>query len=132
MDCLFCKIIDGQLESRIVYEDDEVLAILDLFPATTGHTLVMPKKHIVNCFDASEGEVASLMAKATMLAKELKTKLNASGMNVLINNEPIAGQVIPHLHVHLIPRYDGTENILATSQDAKDHLDDTLKRIIND
>lgn len=132
MDCLFCKIIDGQLESRIVYEDDEVLAILDLFPATTGHTLVMPKKHIVNCFDASEGEVASLMAKATMLAKELKTKLNASGMNVLINNEPIAGQVIPHLHVHLIPRYDGTENILATSQDAKDYLDDTLKRIIND
>lgn len=129
MDCLFCKIIDGQLESRIVYEDEEVLAILDLFPATIGHTLVMPKKHITNCFEASESETASLMGKATMIAKTLKERLHANGMNILINNEAIAGQVIPHLHIHLIPRYDGTENILATSQKAKDQLDETIKII---
>ncbi len=128
-DCLFCEIIDGQLESRIVYEDHDVLAILDLFPSTKGHTLVIPKKHITNCLDATAEESAMLMQKASMIAKGLVKALDAKGLNILINNEPIAGQVIPHYHIHLIPRYNGKELILTTDLDAKASLDETYNLI---
>ena len=109
--CLFCKIIAGEIPSAKVYEDDGILAILDIAQTTKGHTLVMPKKHYENVLEMPENEFAALMAKAQELAQKIVTNLDANGVNILINTNEAAGQTIPHAHVHIIPRYDGNDSI---------------------
>jgi histidine triad (HIT) family protein len=109
--CLFCKIIAGEIPSAKVYEDDEMLAILDIAQTTKGHTLVMPKKHYANMLEMPEEEFKNLMAKAQMLADQIVRNMGANGINVLINTNEAAGQTIPHVHVHLIPRYDENDGI---------------------
>lgn len=109
--CIFCEIIKGNIPSTKVYEDDEVLAILDISQTTYGHTLVMPKKHYDNFLLMPNDEYASLMAKAQIIAKKLQNKLDCKGMNLLINTNEIAGQTVMHTHVHLIPRYDEKDTV---------------------
>ena len=109
--CLFCKIIAGEIPCTKVYEDDETLAILDIAQTTKGHTLVMPKKHYANMLEMPEDEFRILMAKAQSLADKIVRNMDAKGIKVLINTNEAAGQTIPHVHVHLIPRYDENDSI---------------------
>src|SRR3989344_4316533 len=105
-DCIFCKICKGEIPCNKIYEDKNTLAFLDINPATDkgGHTLVMPKKHYELITDIPEAELKELVKVIQKISKVL-LKLYP-GLNIVQNNKRIAGQVIPHLHFHLIPRYD--------------------------
>lgn len=104
-DCIFCKIVTGEIPASKVYEDDQVLAFLDITQVTKGHTLVIPKKHYCNILDM-DGEAAStLFAVVPAIARQLKEKLGANGLNIVNNNEAEAGQTIFHTHIHLLPRF---------------------------
>lgn len=106
-DCLFCKIISDKIPSNKVYEDDAVFAFLDIYPASEGHTLVAPKKHFNNFTDMSAEDVASLFEAARKITAAVEKALSAEGSNIGINNGEVAGQEIPHVHVHVIPRRRG-------------------------
>ena len=105
-DCIFCKIISGEIPSTTIYEDDEFKIILDRFPANKGHALILPKKHYANIFEMDEDTAAKLFALAVRTAKTIKIALKIKNMNILQNNGPLAGQTVNHFHLHLIPRYD--------------------------
>ena len=104
-NCIFCKIVAGEIPSATLYEDDDFRVILDLGPASKGHALILPKNHYRNLYDIDD-EVAS---KAILLAKKMITKLtdvlNCDGYNIVQNNEEAAGQTVFHFHMHIIPRY---------------------------
>lgn len=104
--CVFCNITQGIWDSKKVYEDDEILAILDLSQQTYGHTLIMPKKHYDNLLDIPAELLKKIVTKAQDLANIYKTKLNATGFNLVNNCNEVAGQSVMHFHLHLIPRYD--------------------------
>ncbi|MBO4218411.1 MAG: HIT family protein [Erysipelotrichaceae bacterium] len=103
--CLFCEIIEGNIPSKKVYEDDQVLAILDISQATRGHTLVMPKQHFRNIYDIDPQTLAHLIEVVRKLAIQITEKTGAAGCNILSNNNEAAGQSVMHLHFHIIPRY---------------------------
>lgn len=103
--CVFCDIVKGTIPCYKVYEDDQVLAFLDISQATKGHTLVIPKSHYDSLLECPEEEAGSLMKVVTSLSKTLVKKLDAKGINVLTNANEVAGQTVSHLHFHLIPRY---------------------------
>jgi histidine triad (HIT) family protein len=109
--CVFCEIVKGNLPSKAVFENEEVFAFLDIKPTNPGHVLIVPKKHSVNIEETDSNTLADLMSAAKIIGRRLKENLNVPGYNLIINNDPVAGQVIPHLHLHLIPRYpdDGFE-----------------------
>jgi histidine triad (HIT) family protein len=127
--CIFCKIIDGNIPSSKVYEDENILAILDLSQTTYGHTLVMPKKHYQNILEIPSDELATLMVKVQELAKLITAKLNANGVNILVNTNEAAGQTVMHLHIHIIPRYDENDGI---SIDFKPNENANLSDVLND
>jgi histidine triad (HIT) family protein len=103
-NCIFCKIVAGEMPSHQVYEDDKVLAFLDIRPVNPGHTLVIPKSHYQNMEDIPEAELAAVMAAVKKVGKLLKDKLGTLGYNIGENNGPVAGQLVPHLHFHVMPR----------------------------
>ncbi len=107
MDCLFCKIIAGDVPSHKVYEDDFVYSFLDIYPCSEGHTIVLPKKHFRRFTEMSGDDVANLFVSVNKIARKLEEALGLEGMNVGINNGEIAGQSVPHVHVHIIPRREG-------------------------
>lgn len=127
--CIFCNIIEGSIPSSKVYEDDEVLAILDLSQTTLGHTLVMPKKHYDNFLQMPLDEYGSLMKKVQTIAKMLTEKLNAKGCNILINTNEVAGQTVMHTHVHIIPRYDENDTVKFEFSENKLDLNEVLSKI---
>ena len=104
--CVFCKIIAGELPSYKVYEDEQVLAILDIKPIHAGHILVLPKKHVTNLEEISEVDLSNVVIVVKKMGGLLKDKLSCVGYNVIENNDLVAGQEIPHLHFHLIPRLE--------------------------
>lgn len=110
MDCVFCKIISGEIPTNKVYEDDNIVAILDISQATKGHTLIVAKKHYKNLYDIDENVAADIFRVVPKLANAIKNAFHPIGLNVLVNTEkPL--QTVFHFHVHLIPRYphDGVE-----------------------
>ena len=107
--CVFCRIINKEIPSRIVYEDDHVLAIRDLAQVTRGHTLVMPKKHIATLMDCDDDTAAAVIRVIRRLAAQIQQKTGAAGINVLNNNGEAAGQTVDHLHFHIIPRYGSAD-----------------------
>lgn len=109
--CIFCKIINNEIPSSKVYEDDKVLAILDLSQTTKGHTIVMPKTHYQNILEIPSDELGYLMTKVQEIANKLITSLNAKGFNILVNTNEEAGQTVMHLHIHIIPRYSSDDSI---------------------
>ncbi len=127
--CIFCKIIDGEIPSRKVYEDDSILAILDISQTTRGHTLVMPKKHYDDFLQMPGNEFGVLMEKVQQIASQIVKNLNAKGCNVLINTGETAGQTVRHIHVHIIPRYDGNDTVSFSFTDNQFDLDEILKEI---
>ncbi len=98
--CVFCKIIAGEIPSTTVYEDDDYKAILDVNPAARGHVIIVPKKHAANIFELEEEEAAKVFPIA-------KKTYGCDGINILQNNGEAAGQTVFHLHVHVVPRYYG-------------------------
>ena len=105
MDCLFCKITKGEIPADKVYEDDKVLAFLDINPVNKGHTLVVPKEHYENLIETPDELVGELMMVVKKIAKALGGAVGAEGINIAVNNGQVAGQVIFHTHIHLIPRF---------------------------
>ena len=105
-ECIFCKIANGEIPSATLYEDKYFRAILDLGPASKGHTLILPKAHAASLYELPD----DIAGKAMVLAKQLATKLDqvleCDGLNVVQNNGSLAGQTVHHFHMHLIPRYD--------------------------
>lgn len=119
-DCIFCKIANGEIPSNTVYEDEHYRAILDLSPATKGHTLILPKDHFENLFDADKPTVEGVMKMAQKIGSAMMKTLGCDGINVVQNNGAAAGQTVKHLHVHLIPRYEGDGQIVTWKQNESD------------
>jgi histidine triad (HIT) family protein len=106
MDCIFCKIINHEIPNYTVYENENVLAFLDVHPCSKGHTVVIPKKHAADISELSDTEWQVLMQGVREVAKKVDEVIKPAGMNIGINNKPAAGQAVPHLHWHIIPRYE--------------------------
>ena len=106
-DCLFCKIGNGAIPSTKVYEDKKYAAFLDLFPAVKGHTLVIPKAHYQNILEIPPKELEGLIGAVQRVAAAVEKGVAASGFTVTQANNASAGQSIPHIHFHIIPRYKG-------------------------
>lgn len=106
-DCLFCKIIKGEIPSCKLFEDEHAYAFLDINPFGLGHTLVVPKFHAANLFQLPPEELAGVMPAVQRVATLLKNKLKCDGMALMQLNGEVAGQTVFHVHFHLIPRYAG-------------------------
>jgi histidine triad (HIT) family protein len=106
-DCIFCKIAAGEIPSTKLYEDDVILAFLDIGPISDGHTLVMPKQHFGSLHDCPSQLLGQVCSKLGRIAGAVAKAMNSEGYNVLCNNGRAAGQVVEHLHFHIIPRNTG-------------------------
>ncbi len=127
--CIFCKIVNKEIPSSKVYEDDKYLAILDLSQTTLGHTLVMPKKHYDNFLEMDPKEAGELMSIVNIVANKLVKNLGARGCNILNNTNEVAGQTVMHTHVHIIPRYNKDDSIKIEFQENKYDLNEVLNKI---
>ncbi|MDD5043069.1 MAG: HIT family protein [Patescibacteria group bacterium] len=104
-DCIFCNIIKGEIPSAKVYEDDEIFAFLDINPVNPGHTLVIPKEHYDD-FSLTPNELLSkMMPVIDKISKAIMNGLGAQGFNLELNNGRVAGQIVPHAHFHIVPRF---------------------------
>ena len=106
-NCIFCKIANGIIPSATIYENSDFKVILDVSPASKGHTLILPKEHFDNIFDMDADTAGKLFSLAAAVARALKQATGCDGMNIVQNNGEIAGQTVFHFHMHLIPRYEG-------------------------
>ena len=127
MDCLFCKIINGDIPSSKVYEDDKVLVFLDINPNTNGHMLIVPKEHVVTVDDISEELAKHILKVEKEMYSLLKDKLNCEGMTIVQNND--LGQEVKHYHVHLIPRYKDDCWKMAFRQDNLKEVSEILNEL---
>jgi len=135
-DCLFCRIVAGELPSTRVYEDDRVIAIMDIFPATRGHVLVIPRAHARDLHEVSEDDLAAAAVVAKRLAARAASGLGADGVTIMQSNGPAAWQTVFHYHVHVIPRYAGDPLVLpwtpGTSPADPAHLADISRPYFSD
>jgi len=106
-DCIFCKIVAGEIPSRTVYEDDNVFAFLDVNPLAPGHTLVIPKEHYERVAELPAELSASVFSAVSSLTPRIESAVDADATTIGINNGPEAGQEVPHVHAHIIPRFEG-------------------------
>lgn len=104
MDCIFCKIVAGEIPCYKVYEDEAALAFMDINPASAGHLLVLPKTHFVNLFDGDDAALAGVIVAARKVAQAMKTALGIDSLNMVQANGRWALQSVEHFHLHLIPR----------------------------
>jgi len=107
MECVFCKIIAGEIPCYKVYEDDKFLAFLDIYPVNPGHVLVIPKEHHDNIFTLPDELASKYFVVVKKIAEIVKNTMNADGINIGMNNLSAAGQVVFHSHIHIIPRFSG-------------------------
>ena len=107
MDCIFCAIVAGDIPATKVYEDEDVLAFMDIAPINPGHTLIIPKQHYRNIYDIPAEVGGKIMQTAVSLAKAIRTALNTDGLNLVQSNEAAGFQTVFHFHLHLIPRWEG-------------------------
>ncbi|MFC7063534.1 HIT family protein [Halobacillus seohaensis] len=129
-NCIFCKIINGDIPSAKVYEDHDVYAFLDLSQVTKGHTLIIPKTHTKDIYETDEKVAEQFFSRVPKVANAIKSAYDPIGLNLLNNNEEPAGQSVFHLHIHLIPRYgdnDGFEPNWTVHTD--DYTNDDLQMI---
>ena len=106
VDCVFCKIRDGQVPSMKVYEDERAFAIMDINPINTGHCLVITKVHAATLFESKTADLEAAVATARRVARAIKTTLAPDGLNMLQANGAAAFQSVPHFHLHLVPRWN--------------------------
>lgn len=134
-DCIFCKIVEGVIPSSKVYEDDDVLAFLDISQVTKGHTLVIPKKHYDNFLTVPKDVMHKVMDVAQRIGQADVAVLGAKGVNILTNVNKEAGQSVYHFHVHVIPRYIRDEGFQITMKESMEELNlpaiaDSIKKAI--
>lgn len=131
MDCIFCKIANGEIPSASIYEDDEFKVILDLGPLAKGHALILPKAHCANIYEASDEMVSKAFRLAKKMAGRMTEALGCDGFNIIQNNGEAAGQTVFHLHIHLIPRYKDSENCIIWKHGELDseQRDEVLKKM---
>ena len=110
-DCIFCKIVAGEIPASKVYDDDHFLAFLDISQVTPGHTLVIPKKHARNLLEMTPDETADLFNVVSTVTKKVESATQPQGMNIISNMEEIAGQSVFHTHVHILPRYSQDDDL---------------------
>lgn len=106
-ECIFCKILAGELPATIVDEDERAIAFMDIAPATRGHALVIPRRHAVDLMDVSVEDLTAVVASARRLASRMKERLGADGVNLINSCGSAAWQTVFHFHIHVIPRYTG-------------------------
>lgn len=134
-DCIFCQIISKQIPAKIVFEDEHVIAFLDIDPVAEGHTLIIPKIHAFNIEDIDSDILAHIATVSKRIATKIFDKLSVDGVNILQNNREAASQIIPHYHMHIIPRRkeDGIKVLYTQPSSENDlfaMLDETLNKII--
>ncbi len=130
-DCIFCKIANGEIPSKTLYEDEDFRVILDLGPATRGHALILPKEHADNLYELPEDTAAKVLITAKKVAEKMKEKLQCDGLNLVQNNGETAGQTVLHFHLHMIPRYkgDGQKIGWVPGEPTQDELEEIRKQI---
>ena len=130
-DCIFCKIVRGEIKSWKVYEDEYAYALLDINPLTKYHTLVIPKKHFENIFDIPKDEYVNLMSAVKKIVDMYAEKLNIKNLQIFNNNGVEGQQDVFHLHYHIVPRSygDGQDIKWTTHSEWRDEFDDMLKRL---
>jgi len=111
MCCLFCDILDGKEEGHFLYEDDSHVAFLDKYPIDTGHSLVMPREHFEKITDMTAEKVGELFSKIPKIANAVIEATKADAFSMAQNNGRAAKQIVPHVHIHIIPRYESRETI---------------------
>lgn len=131
-DCIFCKIANGEIPAKTLYEDEDFRVILDLGPATRGHALILPKEHYKNIYELPEETAAGVMKLAKKMAIRMTEKLRTDGFNLVQNNGEAAGQTVMHFHLHLIPRYenDGQYILWKPGTVTQEELEEVRKQII--
>jgi histidine triad (HIT) family protein len=131
-DCIFCKIANGEIPSKTIYEDDNFRVILDMGPATRGHALVIPKEHAGNLYELPEETAAGVLPVAKKVAAKMKENLQCDGLNLVQNNGEIAGQTVMHFHLHMIPRYknDGQKIEWVPGEISQEELEAVRQQII--
>lgn len=131
-DCIFCKIVAGEIPSRTIYEDSLFKVILDVSPATKGHALIIPKEHYADIYGLGDQEAAALFPLAKKLVTKMTDILHCDGFNVMQNNGEVAGQTVHHFHLHLIPRYEDDKNREKLLWNHETYTDQQLDQIWND
>jgi histidine triad (HIT) family protein len=132
MDCIFCNIVNKKQDAHIIFEDETHIAIMDKYPIQKGHSLVMPKLHHEKIIDMSNDEVGALFSRVPVIARGILAATGADGFNIGQNNGRSANQIIPHVHVHVIPRYQKIGNSWARRMiTTNDDLDELAKTIRN-
>lgn len=106
-DCLFCRIVAGELPAKVIAEDELTLAFMDISPATRGHALVIPRRHSEDLFEIGDEDLDACAESARRVALLARERLGADGVNLLNSCRPAAWQTVYHFHIHVIPRYDG-------------------------
>lgn len=131
-DCIFCKIANGEIPSKTLYEDADFRVILDLGPATRGHALILPKEHAANLYELPEETAGKVLVLAKKLGTQMVERLHADGLNLVQNNGEAAGQTVQHFHLHLIPRYkdDGQKILWVPGESTPEELDEICKTIV--
>lgn len=131
-NCIFCKIANGDIPSKAIYEDELFKVILDLGPATKGHVLILPKNHYADIYELPERDAEKTIVLAKKMAALLKEKLNCDGLNLVQNNGEAAGQTVFHFHLHLIPRYgdDGQTLGWKPKEATDEELEEVRKKIV--
>lgn len=131
MNCIFCKIIKGEIPCKKIYEDKFVIAFLDINPVTLGHTLVVPKEHFENIYNIPEEVLSNVTRVTKQLSTQYKEKLGNSGLNILQANGEIAGQTVFHYHMHIVPRYEDDGINLWFHRSVKKNIDleEVLRKI---
>ena len=129
--CIFCKIVRKQAPASIIYEDETVMAFLDIRPLNEGHTLVIPKKHYVDIFDIPEDQLSKVHTAAKQVSIAAKKATNSDGVSIIQQNGKAAGQEIFHFHVHVMPRFEGQKlpGFGERKEVKKVKLDDVVKKI---
>ncbi|MGX6979996.1 HIT family protein [Vagococcus elongatus] len=130
-DCIFCKIIANEIPSYKVYEDDQVLAFLDLSQVTKGHTLLIPKTHVPDIFSFDEETAAMLFSRVPKIARALEAAFpDMKGLNIINNNKELAYQSVFHSHLHLIPRYTAEDDFkIRFVNNQEKYTPETMKEI---
>lgn len=130
-DCIFCKIANGEIPSKTLYEDERFRVILDLGPAARGHALVIPKEHASDLYELPEETASQVLVLAKKIAARMADKLHCDGLNLIQNNGEAAGQTVPHFHLHMIPRYlkDGQKIGWIPGKPTQEELEAVRKQI---
>ena len=104
-ECIFCKIARKEIPAEVIYEDDNIMAFLDVSPVNRGHTLVIPKEHHTNILETPDDILSKLIIAIKKISKSVMKAMNADGFNIGINNFKAAGQIVMHTHIHVVPRF---------------------------